>query len=165
LAVGRVLRPHGVRGELRVEVLTDYPERLAEVKTLYLGATFRPYELVAARLHKQFVLLKLRDCDDRDAADALRGVALYVAIEDAIPLEDGEVYEHQLEGVHVVTEDGTPLGEIVEVLSAPGANDVLVIHGARGELLVPVIEDVLLALDWDAAQLVIRPLPGLIDGL
>jgi 16S rRNA processing protein RimM len=163
LAVGRVLRPHGVHGELRIELLTDSPEHLSELKTLYVGKTHRPYRVESVRLHQQIALLKLGGCDDRNAADALRDETLHVATADAVPLNVDEVYEHQVVGLTVVTEEGQILGEIVEVFTAPGANDVFIVHGPLGEILIPAIEDVVLGLDLEAERLVIHLLPGLLD--
>ncbi len=163
LAVGRVLRPHGIRGELRVEILTDYPERVSQLPRLYVGEGHRPYAVDGVRFHKGAMLLKLAGCDDRNAAEALRGEMLYVALEDAVPLEEGEYYLFQLEGVEVFTEEGERLGEIVEVLATPGANDVYVVHGLRGELLIPAIREVVRSWDLEAGRMVIRPLPGLIE--
>ncbi len=163
LAVGRVLRPHGIRGELRVEILTDYPERVEELPRLYVGEEYRPYPVRSVRFHKGAMLLSLEGCDDRNAAEALRGAVVYVALEDAIPLEDDEYYLFQLEGVEVFTEEGERLGEVVEVLSTPGANDVYVIHGVRGELLIPAIHEVVRSLDLAEGRMIIRPLPGLLE--
>ena len=164
LALGRIQRPHGVRGEVRLMILTDYPERLLELKTVYLGDEHRVYKVESSRLHQKIALVKLAGFDDRDSADQLRGETVYVAIEDAVPLEDCEHYEFQMEGLQVVTDDGQVLGEIVEVFTAPGANDVFVVHGPSGEILIPVIEDVVTDLDLDAGRMVIHPLPGLLKG-
>lgn len=163
MAVARVLRPHGVRGEVRAEVLTDYPERLRTIKKLYLGDEHELCRVEGARLHKQFALIKLAGIDSRDAAEDLRTMLLYVSMEDAVPLDTDEYYDFQLEGLDVVTDTEELLGEIVEVFTAPGANDVFIVHGPRGELLIPVIEDVIVGLDLDAGQVVIHPLPGLLD--
>lgn len=163
LAVARVLRPHGVRGEVRAEILSEYPEHLLTLKRLYLGDEYEPCQVESARLHKQFALIKLAGIEDRDAAEALRTRLLSVAIEDAIPLDTDEYYDFQLEGLDVVTDTGDLLGEIVEVLTVPGANDVFVVHGPRGEILIPVIEDVIIALDLEAGHIKIHPLPGLLD--
>ncbi len=163
LAVGRVLRPHGVHGELRVEILTDSPEHLSEVETLYVGKSRRPYHLDSVRLHQKIALLKLASCDDRNAADELRGEYLYVAAEDAVPLDVDEVYEYQVVGLTVVTDEGQLLGEVVEVFTAPGANDVFVVHGPLGEILIPAIEEVVIGLELEARRLVVRLLPGLLD--
>lgn len=162
LAVGRILRPHGITGELRVEVLTAYPERLAKLPQLYIGSAYQPYAVQSVRRHQNLLLLRLVGVADRNAADTLRGQLVSVAIEDAIPLEEGEYYHHQLLGMQVSTEDGEALGEIVEVLDTPAANDVYVVHGLRGEVLIPAIREVILSMDIEARQVVIRPMPGLL---
>jgi 16S rRNA processing protein RimM len=162
LAVGRVLRPHGVRGELKIEVLTDYPERLAELETVYIGESYQPHKVVSARPHKNAVLLKLQEYQDRNAAEELRDELVYVAREDAIPLEEDEYYEYQVEGLEVFTDKGDVLGEVVDVLTVPRGHDVLVVHGPVGETLIPMIEDVVVELDLDAGRMVIHPLPGLL---
>jgi len=162
LAVGRVARPHGVRGELRVELLTDYPERLTTRPRVYVGPEQRAYDVQAVRLHQKVALMRLAGCDSRDAAEALRGALVYVAVEDAVPLEPNEYWEHQVEGLEVYTEDGDLIGEVAEVFTVPGGNDVLVVHGPRGENLIPVIEDVVVAVDLVAGRVVIRALPGLL---
>jgi len=162
LVIGRIQRPHGVRGELRMEIVTDYPEQLSRLHTLYLGKKQRSYALEGVRLHQKVALVKLLGVDDRDAADELRGELVYVAVEDAVPLEEDEHYEYELVGSNVFTEEDELLGEIVEVFTAPGANDVMVVHGPRGEVLIPLIEDVVADADLAAGRLVIRLLPGLL---
>ena len=163
LAVGRVLRPHGVRGELRVEILTDYPERIADLRELYVGANHRPYAVAGVRFHQNVMLLTLEGCADRDTADTLRGALVEIAIEDAVPLDEDEFYHFQVIGMQVESDEGEVLGEVVEVLTAPGANDVFIIHGTRGEILIPVIEDVVLDLDSEARKIRVHLLPGLLD--
>ena len=162
LVVGRILRPHGIRGELRVEVLADYLERVAGLEYLFVGPQHRRYALKHARLHQHVLLLKLEGCEDRDAAEQLRGAVVEVAREDTIPLAAGEYYHSQLQGVEVVTDAGEVLGEIVDVLSLPGANDVYVVHGLRGEILIPGIRDVVQSLEVEAGRMVVRLLPGLL---
>jgi len=160
--IGRVLRPHGVRGELRLALLTDYPERLPLHPVFYLGDDEKPYRVERVRLQQGAALVKLAGCDDRDAAEALRGQWVQIPIEDAVPLEEGEYYTFQLIGIEVVTDHGESLGRVVEVLET-GANDVYVVHGPRGEVLLPAIEDVVRELDVPARRMVVSPLPGLLD--
>lgn len=162
LAIGRVLRPHGVRGELRMELLTDYPERLASLKTVYVGEGYEPHQVLGARLHKKQALLQLEGYEDRNAVEDLRGALIFVTVEDAVPLEVGEYWEHQVEGLEVVTDEDMFVGEVAEVLSVPGSNDVLVVHGPLGEVLIPVIEEVMTSIDLEAGRIVIHPLPGLL---
>lgn len=163
LAIGRVLRPHGVRGELRVEVLTDFPEHVAELNTVYIGPEHRAYTLTQARMHQNVLLLTLEECADRETADALRGAVVAVAREDAVPLGEEEYYHFQVVGMQVTTDAGEVLGEVVEVLAMPGANDVFVVHGPRGEVLLPAIAAVVQKLDFDAHAMQVRLLPGLLD--
>lgn len=163
LAVGRILRPHGVRGELRVEILTDYPDRIPNRRTLYVGKERRPYTLAGVRFHQDVMLLTFKECTTRDEADALRGAIVEIPLSDAVPLAEEEYYHFQLIGMRVETDTGEALGEIVDVFTAPGANDVFVVHGARGEILIPAIEDVVITLNVEAGRVLIRPLPGLLD--
>ena len=164
LAVGRVVRPHGVRGELRAKVLTDHPERLASVQILYVGEKLRPHKVMGVRRHQDVALIRLEGYEDRTAAERLRGSLLYVTVEDAVPLDEDEYYEFQIEGLAVVTDEGESLGEIVEVFTAPGANDVFVVHGPLGELLIPAIEDVVVEVNPDAGRVIVHLLPGLLPG-
>ncbi|HNT78742.1 MAG TPA: ribosome maturation factor RimM [Anaerolineae bacterium] len=163
LAVGRVLRPHGLQGEVRVEILTDSPEHLAELRTVYIGPEHHPYTLLQARVHQNILLLTLKECADRDAAEALRGALVEIAREDAAPLEAEEYYHFQVIGMRVITDTGEALGEVVDVLALPGANDVFVIHGPRGEVLLPAIADVIQTLNFADQMMQVHLLPGLLD--
>jgi len=169
VVVGQVRRPHGIRGEVRVEILTDYPERIAQHDYLYLAHPETPddverYELESVRPHKGVLLVKLAGCDDRDTAEELRGMLVQVPLEDAVPLEEGEYYHFQLEGMDVVTETGEWLGRVGEVLRG-GAHDVYLVRGPRGEILLPAVEDVILELDLEARKMTVHLLPGLVAGM
>lgn len=166
LAVGRILRPHGIRGELRVGILTNYPERLGQHAYFYLASPDLPeiarrYPVEKLRRHKKVLLLKLGGCDDRNAADELRGQLVQIPIEEAVPLEEGEYYYFQLIGVRVEAESGESLGQVVDVLET-GANDVYVVRGPQGEVLLPAVKDVVLKLDLEAKQMVVNLLPGML---
>jgi len=166
LVVGCVLRPHGVRGELRVEVITGHPERLGQHAHFYLAHPDSPeqaqrYSVEEIRGHKEIVLLKLEGCDDRNEAEVLRDMLVQVPAEEAVPLEEGEYYHFQIVGVRVETEDGEWLGQVAEVLET-GANDVYLVRGPRGEILLPAIVDVVLELDLEARRMVVRLLPGML---
>ena len=162
LVVGRILRPHGIRGELKIQLLTDYPERLAQHPSLFLGPELRRYPLKEVRFHKGTALIKLSGCVDRNTADELRGQLVQIPMEWAVPLEEGEYYHFQIAGVEVVTDQGEHLGEITEVLET-GANDVYIVRGPRGDVLIPAVDEVVKELDLDKRRMVITPLPGLLD--
>lgn len=156
LVVGRIVAPHGVRGEVRVAIETDDPERFARLERVYLGDERVPYAVEGARLHKGQALLRLRGIDDRDAAEAWRSAWVYVAFEDALPLDEDEYYHYQLVGLEAITDGGESLGRVAEILTT-GANDVYVIRGPRGELLLPAIGEVVLEIDLEANRMVVRP--------
>ncbi|MEX2080277.1 MAG: ribosome maturation factor RimM, partial [Dehalococcoidia bacterium] len=122
----------------------------------------REYVVVAARPDREGWVLQLGGIGDRDAAERLRG-RLIEAPDAAVLREDADSYfVHELVGLEVVTRDGESLGKITEVLQ-PGANDVYVVVGARGELLIPAIGQVVEAIDVGRGVMVITPLPGLLD--
>lgn len=162
LIVGRVVRPHGIRGAIQVEILTDTPEHIATLETLYLGPHHLPYQVEQVRFHKKRLLLELKECTDCDAAEALREYSVAIAIEDAVPLAEDEFYHFQLEGMTVQTDTGEELGELVEILSPPGANDVYIVHGLRGEVLLPAIPEVVQEIDLEAGRIVVHLIPGLL---
>ncbi len=160
LAVGRVARPFGLRGELKVKLLTEYPEQLGRLRTVFLGPEAQAWTVEGLRLHQNAALFKLIGCNDRDAAEALRDMLVQIPLEEAVPLEEGEYYEHQIVGLAVVEQDGTPLGKVREILST-GSNDVYIVVGPEGELLLPAIEPVILEIDLQAGRMVVEVLEGL----
>lgn len=163
MAVGRITKPHGVNGEVRVELLTDVRERFEWLDTIYLGETNpRPVSIESVRYHQGVVLLKLAGYPTRTEAETLRGVLLQVPESEAVPLAEGEYFLYQLVGLPVFTEDGTLIGQLSEVLET-GANNVFVIDGPQRQYLIPDIPDVVREIDLDARRMVIHPLPGLID--
>ncbi len=167
LLLGEILRPHGVRGELRMRLFTDYPERIASLKTVYLGDSPedtlpKPYQVEGMRMNGTFGLLKLREIPDRTQADRLRGLFVLVDMEHAVPLEEGEFYLYQLLGAQVQTDAGETLGTLVDVLET-GANDVYVIDSPQyGEVLIPVLDDVVINTDVAAGILVVHLPEGLL---
>jgi 16S rRNA processing protein RimM len=161
LAIGRIDRPFGVKGELKVSLLTSYPEELGRLETVYVGPHVEPWKVENVRLHKGAALFKLAGCKDRDAAEMLRGQLMQISIEDALPLEDEEYYEFQIIGMRVVEEDGTSLGKVVEIIDTRGANDVYVVTGPEGEILLPAIESVILEIDLEKDQMIVRLMEGL----
>lgn len=170
LLIGEILRPHGVRGELRMRVITEYPERIAKLKKVYLGRDpydpkLNVYEIADVRWHHEVALVTFKNVDDRDAADRLRQLSVMVAIEDAVPLEDGEVYLFEIIGMRAVTEDGQDLGEISDIIEA-GPNDIFVITGEKyGEFTVPDVPQFIVRIDRAARHIVIRPIDGLIPDI
>ena len=163
LAIGRVIKPWGARGDLKLQVLTSFPDQLGRLKHVYLGPEAVPYTVARFRWHSGELLLRLTSVGDRNAAESLRDQLVQIARQDAVELSPGEFYEHQIIGLKVVTEGGEPLGQVVEVL-ATGANDVYVVQGPRGEVLLPARVEVVRAIDLDAGTMTVTLLPGLVEG-
>jgi len=167
LILGEILRPHGVRGEVRMRIITDYPDRLPELEKLYIGKTaddpnIQSIRLKSVRFHKNYALLTLEGYDDRNKSDALRGKLVMVSIDDAIPLEDGEYYLFELIGLTVIV-DGKELGTIKEVLQT-GANDVYIVDSQQhGELLIPAHGETVINLDFDAETITMSLPEGLLS--
>lgn len=161
--IGRLLRPHGVRGDLLVQPETDLPERFEWLTEVYVGDELtRPIGVERVRFHQGNVILKLAGIDDRDQAMALRGRLLQVPESEAIPLAEGEYFLYQAIGLQVRTEDGDALGEVVEILET-GANNVFVVKGPQGEVLLPDTAEVVLAIDFANRLMTVRILPGLVE--
>jgi len=163
VVVGRVLRPHGLRGELRVQPDTDFPERLGTLGQAVLLTDERsePVRIEAVRAAGEAVLVKVAGIDTREAAEIWRGAALAVPRELAAPLPHGRHYVFEVLGLTVEDEGGRVLGAVEEIIRTPG-NDVYVVRGA-GEVLVPAIPSVVLRIDPAQGRMVIRPLPGMLE--
>jgi len=161
LVIGVVGKAHGIGGEVRVIPETDQPERFTWLQVVYVGEEEpQPVVVESARVHQNTVLLKLTGYDDRDAAETLRGEWLQVPEAEAIPLEEGEYYLYQIKGLSVVTEEGEALGELVDIIET-GANNVFVIQGEQGQLLLPDIDEVILNIDFEIGRITVHLLPGL----
>lgn len=142
--------------------LTAYPERLGSIETLYVGEGHTPYRVKRIRPHQSGMLIQFQGISDRNQAEDLRGEMVYIHLDDAIPLEDGEYYLFQIEGIRVITDDGQELGHLTDYIET-GANDVYIITTPEGgEVLIPAIPDVIRQVDLDAHVMMVKLLDGLI---
>lgn len=164
IVVGRVVKPHGLRGEMRIHPDTDFPERLSAIRhvTLFKNKESMQASVVSIRAHGTAVLLKLESIDTIEAASRWRDAAVAVRREQAAPLEAGRHYVFDVLGLRVETEDGRFLGTVAEVLRT-GSNDVYVVRGAEREVLVPAISTVVVTIDVARSRMIIRPMPGMIE--
>jgi len=168
LVVGRVGRPHGLRGEVTVDVRTDAPDQrfLAGSSLDTVPPERGPLTVAAARWHSGRLLVRFAGYEDRDAADALRDTVLAIDSDALAPLTDPEeFYDHDLIGLHVVTVAGEQVGTVADVLHH--GQDMLVIDraGQRSgvEILVPFVAAMIPDVDVAKGRLVIDPPPGLLD--
>lgn len=162
IVIGQLGRAFGVRGEIFVNLHTDSPERFLDLGTVYLGPEAAPIRLLSARPHKDGVVVRLEGYEDRTAVEALRGQSLHIPRADLPELPEGENYIFDLLGVQIVTTDGEELGTIDEIIFT-GANEVFLVNGPRGELLIPYINDVVASEDLAAGRIVVHRFPGLLD--
>jgi 16S rRNA processing protein RimM len=166
------VRPHGVRGELVAEVLTDFPERFAASLSVHLqapgaSAPARPIAIVEARPHSGRMLLTLAGCDSRNAAEALRGYDLVIPWDERAPLDDDSVYVAELIGCRLIdTTTGQVVGEITGVDRESTQTDLLVVQPAtagRDELLVPFVKAYAPAWNLDERTLKMTLPDGLLE--
>jgi 16S rRNA processing protein RimM len=163
LVVGRIVKPHGVRGEMLVEVLSDAPDRYAPGARLEAGdpaGLRRPLTVRATRNDRGRSLVMFEEISDRDAAEELRGALLSIAVEEAAPLDEGMYYEWQLEGLTVVDEEGKKLGTFARVLEG-GGGDLWAVDTDGGEVLVPAVEEFVRRVDLESGRIVVHVIPGL----
>jgi 16S rRNA processing protein RimM len=158
VAVGRVSTAWGVRGVIKVIPLVDKQERLASGRSVTVAGQRRTIE--NSRWQKGMAYLKLSGIDDRETAFALRGQLLTVPESELEPLGEGQYYRFQLVGLAVESTAGASLGHVTDVLGT-GANDVYIVQGERGEILIPATDDIVKEIDLEHGRMVIEEVPGL----
>ncbi len=161
LTVGFLRRPHGLRGEIIMDLHTDFPERLKRGRKMFVSEDYKPVTIQSVREHQNGVLIKFADIDTHDDAGQFRNQWVYVKARDVPALPEGRIYQYQLFGFKVVDENDNVLGELVEILET-GANNVYVVKDESGrELLLPNIPSVILDLDTGRRLMRVHLLEGL----
>jgi 16S rRNA processing protein RimM len=156
LAVGRLRRPHGIAGEMIMDVLTDFPERLQPGKTIYVGETHQPMVIAGVRGHDRALIIHLSGLDSPESAGRYRNLLMYVQAAELPKLPEGEYYHHQLLGLKVVDEAGCEVGRLDDILET-GANDVYLVKTADGkEILLPAVEDVIIEVKLEQREIHVR---------
>jgi len=166
IAIGEIVRPHGVRGEVRVTPLTDRIDRFDDMTECVVWDATRddrqPRRITGARRQGEAVLLALEGVESPEAARALVGRLVAVPVAEALPPAPGRFYPWQLEGARVTTEDGEEIGRVVRIESGP-AQDLWVVQGADREHLIPAVAEIVIDVDVAAGRVVIRPPAGLLE--
>jgi 16S rRNA processing protein RimM len=165
LAIGKLRRPHGVHGEILMDVVTDFPERIKAGITVFVGPQYQEQTIRSARSNAGTMLVAFEGFNDPEEAGGLRNQYLYVRADDRPPLPEGEYYHHQLIGLPVQTDEGQRLGILSEILPN-AANDVYVVRPEQGpEILLPAIDSVILDIDLQQGEIRVHLLEGLLpDG-
>ncbi|HET9140992.1 ribosome maturation factor RimM [Actinophytocola sp.] len=168
VVVGRVVKAHGLGGEVAVEVRTDEPDLRfagdAGMTARSRDGSTRPLTVLSARRHQERLLVRFAEVPDRDTAEALRGALLLIDAGALPPTEDpDEFYDHELEGLAALLPDGTRVGTVLEVAHGPGSDLlVLKLDGGR-EALVPFVREIVPEVDLTARRVVIDPPEGLLE--
>jgi len=162
--VGILQRPHGLKGELLMRIMTDFPERIQPKSRLYLGENYLPVSIRSIRQHNHGLLIAFEEYQFRSDLDHIRNAPLFARTSELPRLAEGEYYYHELIGLQVVTDEGEELGLLSEILET-GANDVLVARSEQyGEVLLPVLDEVFLGVDKAMRQVRVHLMPGLLPG-
>ena len=155
----------GVRGEVKVFPTTDDANRFKKLKKVILdtGKEQLDLEITQVKFFKNLVILKFKGIDNINDIEKYKGKSLYVTRENAVKLKKNEYFIADLIGLKAVSEDGTELGKITDVLQT-GANDVYVVQQEDGqEVLIPAIRDCVLNVDLEAGIMTLHLLDGLLD--
>ena len=161
LVIGKLRAPHGLQGELLMDVLTDFPERIKPGRQVYAGEERRPLEVRSCRPASKGMLIRFQGFDTPEAAGVLRNQHVFVSTADLPALPEGEYYHHQLIGLRVVSDTGDELGRLAEILDT-SANDVYVIRPDEGpDLLLPAIDPVIVKIDLEQQTITVHLLPGM----
>lgn len=156
LTIGKLQRTHGVKGELVMDVLTDYPDRIKAGNTVLIGPRHAEYVITAIRSTGEKMLVSFAGLTDCDQASILRNQYVFIKTEDAQVLPEGEFYHHEIIGMQVFAEDGRLIGSINEILET-GANDVYVVESQDGgEILLPAIHSVIISTDRKTRKMIVR---------
>ena len=168
--IGRILRSHGVLGEVKVLPETDDPERLLNLSNVFVGKDERSAvtrKVASARLQiskkGMLVLMSFEGVSGRDAADTLRQQLVYATEDDLPPLEEGEYFLHALIGSRVETVEGEAVGVLKEIVELTAHNLYVIKRPGLKDVLIPAVPAFIETIDVDAQFIVIRPIEGLLD--
>ncbi len=160
ITIGQVLAPWGIKGKVRVEVVTDFPQRFAPSSQIYINR--KPMTIASTQWHKGKAIVKLDTIDSIEQAEKLQGQTIEIHHSQLQPLPEGQYYHFQLIGLEVWTTQGELLGKISQILTAE-SNDNYAVHGAKGEILIPAIEDIVKSVDLDNGRITIEAIDGLLS--
>jgi 16S rRNA processing protein RimM len=158
VAVGRVVKPQGRKGEVLVEPLSDRPGRFPALRAVFVPGekdAAREVKVTACWPHKGRFVLKLDGVDSIDDAEAFRGMDVRIPEDDLPSLPSGSYYHHQLKGLAVLDEAGAPLGTVQDILETGGEAPVLAVRGSAGETLIPLAEAFVREVDLAGGRIVV----------
>jgi len=165
IAIGQITKSVGIKGELKVQPLTDVLQRFQSLQTVWLGSDDRggrEYAVEAVRLAKDHVVLKLSGISQRSEADALKTCYVLVPDDQAVRGTTSSYFVHEVIGMNVVTEEGAQVGTVSDVLRLP-AGDTWVIRNGDKEILIPGVKEFIRNVDIGKQKVVIHVIEGLLE--
>ncbi|MGI6686670.1 MAG: ribosome maturation factor RimM [Bacillota bacterium] len=160
IIIGKILSPHGVKGELKVQPLTDYPERFHKTKSVWVDAKKTYLTIENLREQQGLLLIKFQSIDSRDQAEALTNSYLTIDPEQVMELPPDHYYHFQIIGLKVY-DDGGYLGELIDILET-GANDVYVIkREKKKDLLIPALKSIVQEINIKEKRMIVKLPAGL----
>ena len=165
VAIARIARPRGVKGEVVAEILTDFPERFESLDTVIAvveGGKRSDLKIEKLWFQNARIVLKFDGIDSIEAAETLRGVEICVPESDAVELESDEFFDWQLAGCQVETIDGAQIGTVKELMRT-GGTELLVVAGLGKEYLIPFAEAICVEVDVENKLIKVDPPEGLLD--
>lgn len=165
ITVGRIVRPHGIRGDVKVTPITDWPERFKEFHLIYLERSNEKsgwVQIEQARMLHNHIILKLSGIDSRGKAETLKNAELRVRGQDLPSLPEGHYYVHDMMGMTISTMDGRIVGSVVDVIQM-SLQDIYVVEADGKEVLIPAVETFIKKVDTKKRMIWIDPIEGLID--
>jgi len=157
VAIGRIVKPQGRRGEMAVQSFSDRPDRFPSLRSAYVpgpDGQARAVAITSCWPHKGRFVLKLEGVDSIDEAERYRGLELRIGEEELAPLPAGSYYHHQLRGLQVQDPDGAPIGEVADILTNAGEAPVLVVRVGESETLIPLADAFVKHVDLEHGRLV-----------
>ncbi len=165
MAIAKIVRTRGLRGEVVAELLTDFPERfegLEEVMAVFENGDRRELKIERFFFQKDRIVLKFAGVDSIETAETLRDTEVCISEAEAVELEEDEYFDWELEGCEVETVEGEKIGTVREVLRT-GGTEVLIIDGAERELMIPFAESICTEVDVEGKRVIVDPPEGLLE--
>lgn len=160
LTIGRIVAAHGLRGEVKVTLTTDRPEKMSEIRRVYLNDSHEATRVSSFRLrgNDREAIVKLRGVNDRTSAEGLRGTLLKIRGNQLPPPEPGAFFHYQILGLRAETEAGDELGVVTDIIEAGEVDVYVVTDASKREHLFPALRDVVLDIDPETGRMIVRPL-------
>ena len=158
VAIGVITRARGIRGEVKVKPLTDFPDRFNTIDHVTLempDGSVSSHEVDFSRLVSGSVIMKITGYDDRNAAELLKGSYISVTLAETVPLDQDTYYVFDIEGMDVFDHSANRVGKIVRVEQYP-ANDIIVVSTEYGEIMIPAVKRYVTDVDKDTNRIIVN---------